>query len=63
MLGKQHVRLGELLIDEGLISYEQLDSALVEQRKIKKRVGQVLMGKGWLLEDNLLRSLSKQFAL
>jgi type IV pilus assembly protein PilB len=63
MAARQYVRLGELLINEGLITYEQLDSALVEQRKTKKRVGQVLVGMGLLLEENLIRSLSKQFSL
>ncbi len=63
MLARQHVRLGELLVDEGLVSYDQLQSALVEQLKSKKRIGQVMVGQGWLLEEQLTRGLSKQFGL
>ena len=63
MAAKQHVRLGDLLIDEGLITHEQLESVLAQQGKTKKRLGQLLIEMGLLLEKNLMGSLAKQFGL
>ncbi|MBI4529739.1 MAG: Flp pilus assembly complex ATPase component TadA [Deltaproteobacteria bacterium] len=63
MAKQQHVRLGNLLIDQGLISQEQLQGVLVAQRTTKKRIGQLLIEMGLLIEERLLEVLSKQFAL
>jgi len=51
------------LIDEGLITHEQLESVLAQQGKTKKRIGQLLIEMGLLLEKNLMGSLAKQFGL
>lgn len=42
-----HVRLGELLLDEQVISPEQLDQALTEQAKTHEPLGQVIIDKGF----------------
>ena len=51
-----------MLIDEGLVTSEQLDTALAEQRRSEsgKRIGEILVGMRFLTEVNLIRFLSRQ---
>lgn len=51
-------RLGELLVERGLITAEQLDQALDHQQKLSGRIGSVLVQLGFLDELALLRFLS-----
>lgn len=53
-------RLGELLVNKGLITNAQLDLALQEQRASGVRLGEVLMAKGWISERQLNRALTRQ---
>ncbi len=43
-------RLGEILIDEGLISQDQLRIALTEQKKTQEPLGKVFVGLGFVTE-------------
>lgn len=54
--------LGALLIEENLVTPEQLDVALAEQRRSDsgKRIGETLVALRFLSEPNLLRVLSRQ---
>ena len=54
-------KLGELLLEEGLIEPEQLNRALDEQRHGGERVGAVLIKLGYISEDVLVEFLSRQF--
>ena len=54
-------RLGEVLIERGLIKPWQLDTALQAQRTTKEFLGTILVKKGWLTEDALLTGLAAQF--
>lgn len=54
-------KLGELLLQEGLIESEQLDRALEEQRHGGERVGAVLIKMGYISEEVLVEFLSRQF--
>ncbi len=54
-------KLGEILVDAGEITQDQLDFALQEQKKGSKRLGEVLIDLGFITETNLLRTLEKQF--
>ena len=56
-------KLGEILIDKGLISAEQLDLALKEQAKTNELLGAILLKKGFLSEKNLLEAFSEQFGI
>lgn len=62
MLKLRRTQLGALLIEEGLITPQQLDVALSEQRRsgAGKRLGEILVGLRFLSEPNLLRVLSHQ---
>jgi MSHA biogenesis protein MshE len=54
------IRLGDLLIAHKVISQEQLNQALAEQKKSGRKLGRVLIENGYLTEDQLLGFLSKQ---
>ncbi len=54
-------RIGEVLIDAGLISEEQLQEALKEQKITKEFIGNIVVRRGYIKEDTLLEILSKQF--
>jgi len=54
-------RLGEMLIDKGLITAEQLTSALEEQKKTKEFLGTILLKRKQIAERALLEVLSEQF--
>ena len=57
------MRLGELLLAEGLITQQALDAALVESRLTGKRLGRVLSSHGTVSEDKLALLLSRQVDL
>ncbi|MDP8222226.1 MAG: hypothetical protein P9L99_02605 [Candidatus Lernaella stagnicola] len=51
-------KLGEMLLVRGLITNEQLKKGLEKQEADGGRIGSVLVGLGYLAEDELLRFLS-----
>ncbi|MCZ6918863.1 MAG: type IV-A pilus assembly ATPase PilB [Gemmatimonadetes bacterium] len=55
------LRIGDLLINEGLISREQLDQALVEQRSSGLRLGYVLVKMGLVQELEITKMLARQY--
>ena len=57
------VRLGDLLLENKVISKEQLETALADQRKSGRRLGRVLIENGYLSEDSLLDFLSRQLRI
>ncbi|MDZ4675651.1 MAG: type IV-A pilus assembly ATPase PilB [Gemmatimonadota bacterium] len=56
-------RLGEVLIQDGLISREQLSQALVEQRSGGHRLGYVLVKLGLVQEVEITRLLARQYRM
>ncbi|TMM13066.1 MAG: hypothetical protein E6F98_07075 [Actinobacteria bacterium] len=56
-------RLGDMLVQKGLISPEQMQDALIESRSSGKRLGEVLLERQWLFEDELARTLAGQLGL
>jgi type IV pilus assembly protein PilB len=56
-------RLGEALLEGGLINKEQLEHALLEQKRTSERLGKVLIKLGYVDEENVLRFLSKQLGM
>lgn len=58
------VRIGDLLIQAGLISREEVEAALEAQTTGKrKRVGELLIEKGLISEEQLLVALSAKFRM
>ena len=56
-------RIGELLIQQGLLSQAQLDAALLQQQKTGRRLGRVIIDAGLLTEDRLSEALSRQLGV
>lgn len=56
-------RLGDLLLWAGLITEEQLDNALAEQKKSGGRLGSVIARLGYLNETDITQFLGKQFGV
>jgi type IV pilus assembly protein PilB len=56
-------RLGDLLVHEGLITREQLERALQEQRQNGTRVGYNLVKLGFIAETELTKMLARQFKM
>src|SRR4051812_17537264 len=58
-----NIRIGDLLIREGLITKGQLDQALLEQKQNGTRVGYNLVKLGFVPEIELTKTLAKQFKM
>ncbi len=55
------IPLGQMLVQDGILTDEQLASALDRQRKVKERLGQVLIEMKLIDEEVLLKYLGAQF--
>lgn len=56
----QKIRVGDLLVSENIITGEQLDYALKEQKSSGRKLGKTLVNLGFVDEQVLLNILSKQ---
>lgn len=57
------LRLGDLLVQEGIISDGQLQQALADQKQSGRKLGAALVALGYLSEDQLLSFLSQQLRI
>lgn len=55
--------IAELLIANGLVTQEQIDKALLQQKKTDKKLGQILVEMGFIDETKLLQCLSDQLQI
>ncbi|MBP7792057.1 MAG: Flp pilus assembly complex ATPase component TadA [Candidatus Goldbacteria bacterium] len=56
-------RLGELLLDENLVTEEQIKKALEEQQKTGEPLGRILVRMGFITEDALFYFIAIQYGL
>ena len=63
MSTKGSLRIGQLLIEEGIVSPEDIEKALREQKKSGKFLCTVLIEMGLVQEDSILPVLAKQMSL
>ncbi len=56
-------QLGQILIEQGLITEEHLQRALEEHRNTPKSLGRVLIDLGYIRERDLVRALAEQVGL
>ncbi len=56
-------KIGQLLTEFRIISTEQLDEAIAEQRKSGEKLGTILIKKGYVTVEDLEYLLSRQFAV
>lgn len=61
--GKKKLRLGDVLINSGMITQEQLEDALAAQKGSGKKLGEVLVDKNAVNEDDIAKALSSQLGL
>ena len=60
---KKKIRLGDLLVESGAITPEQLSDALVKQKKKNMKLGETLVDEGIITENDIANALSKQLNL
>ena len=56
-------QLGQILIEQGFITPEQLEQALEEHRRTPKSLGRTLIDMGMIKEGDLVRALAEQVGL
>ncbi|MCH8257705.1 MAG: type II/IV secretion system protein, partial [Proteobacteria bacterium] len=60
---KKRIRIGDVLIAQKLITEDQLNEALAEQKRTGRKLGQTLVGLNFIEEDVLLPLLSEQLGI
>jgi len=59
----ERIRLGDLLLQQKLISQEQLKGALEDQGRSGRKLGRVLIESGYLSEDQIGEALARQLGV
>jgi len=57
---EQKIRLGDLLVQKELVSAEEFDSCLAQSKEEGRRVGDILIDRGYLTEEQVYRVLAEQ---
>ena len=57
------VRLGDVMMDEGIITLDQLNEALTRQQETKHKLGETLVELGFASERQIATALSRQLGL
>jgi MSHA biogenesis protein MshE len=60
---RKHVRVGELLLENKLITEDQLKNALAEQKRSGRKLGRVLTDLGYVNEQAVLEVLAKHLQI
>jgi len=63
MARPEKVRIGNLLVQEKLISQEQLSLALEQQKRSGRKLGRVLIENGFATEEGISETLAKQLKI
>jgi len=59
----QRKRIGDLLVEAGLLSDERLQEALQEQKELQMKLGDVLLTRGYISEQQLIEVLEFQLGI
>lgn len=59
-MGRRKMRIGDILMAEGVITQEQLDKALESQKIKKRRLGEILVSDGYITDDIMADALCHQ---
>ena len=60
MARPERIRLGDLLIQETLITAVQLDEALAEQKKSGRKLGRIFIDRQWVTEVQIAKAVARQ---
>jgi len=56
-------KIGDILIEKGLITTAQLESALAEQKNSDRKIGQILVESGAITEEQLVETISERLKI
>ena len=59
----QRRKLGEILIEEKMVTEDVLGMVLIQQKRTRQRLGTLLMDLGLLTPTQFMRALSKQLTV
>lgn len=57
---RRKLRLGDMLLEEGVITEEQLMDALTKKKDSDKKLGEILVSSGYATEETIAKALSAQ---
>ena len=57
---RRKLRIGDLLVSEGLLTFEQLDTALDEQKRSGSKLGETVVRLGYVTQDQINQLLCEQ---
>lgn len=60
---KEHRKIGEILIEDGLLTHEQLQQTLAIQKEKGGLVGRILVDMKFVSEEDLISALGKQYKI
>ncbi|HTL47655.1 MAG TPA: ATPase, T2SS/T4P/T4SS family [Verrucomicrobiae bacterium] len=60
---KSRMKIGQHLVEKGLITEDQLKQALDAQAKKDRFLGEIFVENGWVTEEQLMESLAEQFKM
>jgi len=60
MARPEKIRLGDLLIQQGLLTDEQLKLALAEQKRSGRKLGRIFVDSGYVTEEAISKALARQ---
>lgn len=63
MARPEKVRIGDVLIQQNLITEDQLKEALAEQRRSNRKLGRVLVESGLVTEESISQAIARQMGL
>ena len=59
----QKVRLGDLLIQQGLLTDDQLKQSLEEQKRTGRKLGRIFVDSGYVTEEGISQALARQLRI
>jgi type IV pilus assembly protein PilB len=62
-IGRKKKRIGEILVDSGLITEKRLQDAIKEGKRTGVRLGSVLVDGGYVTEEEVSKALSEQYGI
>jgi MSHA biogenesis protein MshE len=57
---QERIRLGDLLVTQGLLTSEQLSLSLAEQKRSGRKLGRVFVDSGYVTEEAIAQALARQ---
>ena len=63
MARPEKIRLGDMLVQQQLVTAEQLRLALEEQKRSGRKLGRVLVESGYVTEDGISKGLARQLGV